>query len=75
MFEANYLTILLKPNFEKPVDTAEDILDRNLTIVVPPGTGSLMETLKNSPYKIIRELAELAIVPKVRIFYIVKIKF
>ena len=40
MFESNYLTMLMKPTYEKPVDTAQDILDRGLTIVWPPGTDS-----------------------------------
>ena len=68
MLEANYLTILLKPNYEKAVDTAQDILDRGLTVIYPPGTGSLVEILKSSPSNITRELAEITFVPKVKIF-------
>ena len=33
MLEANYLTILLKPSYEKPIDTAEDVVDKNLTVI------------------------------------------
>ena len=40
MFESTYLTMLMKPIYEKPVDTAQDILDRGLTIVWPPDTDS-----------------------------------
>ena len=68
MFEANYLTILLKPNYEKPVDTARHIIDRGLGLITYPGTGSIVDALKNSPIKITRELAERTKVPKV-IFY------
>ena len=40
MLEANFLTILLKPNYEKFVDTAKDVLDMGLTVVVYPGAES-----------------------------------
>ena len=63
-FGANYLSILVKPNYEKPIDTAEDILDRGLTIIFFPGTESIVESMKNSPSNISRELAERTIVPK-----------
>ena len=70
MLEANYLTILLKPSFEKAVDTAQDIIDRNLTVISTPGRESLVEIMKNSPFKNIRTLAERTIVPKVIFSYI-----
>ena len=66
MLEANYLTILLAPNYEKAIDTPQDILDRGLEVIYPPGMQSAVETYKNSPYKTIRDLAEMTIVPKVR---------
>ena len=65
MYEASYLSILLKPNYEKPVDTAQDVLDRGLTVIHGPGRESIREILKNSPSKIIRELANRTIIPKV----------
>ena len=65
MLEANYLTMLLKPNYEKAIDTAQDVLDTGLTVIYAPGTESMVEVLKNSPAKITRELAERTIVPKV----------
>ena len=58
MFEANFLTILLKPNYEDRVDTAQDIIDRNLSVLTYPGSESYMEILKNSPSIITRTLAE-----------------
>ena len=72
MLEANYLTILLKPSYEKPVDTAQDILDRGLTVIYPPGSGSVVKIQKNSSSAVNRELAERTIVPKV-IFFKLKI--
>ena len=65
MFEAKYLTILLNPSYEKPVDTAQDVLNRGLTVIVPSGSESLVEIYKNSPSSITRQLAERTIVPKV----------
>ena len=62
MLEANFLTILLKPNYEKFVDTAKDVLDRGLTVVTYPGADSTVEVLKNSPDYTTRTLAERTIV-------------
>ena len=68
MFGSNYLTMLLKPNYEKFVDSAQDILDRGLTVVsLPYYTSTIKESLK-SPYEIERKIAERTVDPKV-IFY------
>ena len=64
-FECNILDILLKQNYEKPVDTAEDVRDRGFTVVSYPGAASKLEVMKNSPSEITRILAERTIVPKV----------
>ena len=65
MLECNYLSILLKPNFEKPIDTAEDIIDRGLAILSFPGQWSKVDTAKKSPFYETRTLAERTIIPKV----------
>ena len=65
MLECNYLSILLKPSYAKPVDTAEDILNRGITIIFIPGQEGVLSTMKNSPSKVTRELAEKIIVAKV----------
>ena len=64
MLEANYLTILLKPNYEKPIDTAQDVLDRGLRVIYGPGRESIREMNKNSPYETIRALAKITEVAK-----------
>ena len=69
-FGSFFLESLLKPNYEKSVDTAEDVRDRNLTVVSSPGAESIVEILKNSPSAITRALAERTIVPKVIFFYL-----
>ena len=65
MLEANYLSILLTPTYERPIDTPQDILDRGLEVIYPPGSLSLLDGMKNSPAKIDRDLAEITIFPKV----------
>ena len=69
MLEANFLTILLKPVYEKPINTAQDILDRGFAIIYSPWTESRKESLMNSPHYTSRALAESAIVPKVIFCY------
>ena len=65
MLEANFLTMLLKPNYEKPVDTAQDIIDKGLTVIYLPSTKSKLEAEKNSPLKITRDIAERTIITQV----------
>ena len=71
MFESLYLTMLMKPVYEKPVDTALDILDRGLAIIGSPGSESKVEIFKNSPSAVTRALAKMTVVAKV-IFVILK---
>ena len=65
MFESNYFTMLVKPVYEKPIDTAQDVLDRGLTVVNGVGLESILEIKKNHHSYIIRQLAERTIVAKV----------
>ena len=71
-FGSLFLESLLKPNYEKPVDTAQDILDRGLKVIYMPGTESKVEMMKKSPFPLTRRLAEMTVVPKVILFYIDK---
>ena len=57
--------MLVRPVYEKPVDTAEDIIERGLTIITHPLSGSLVETAKKSRLESVRQLAELTYVVKV----------
>ena len=65
ILECNYLTVLVKPVYEKPIDTAEDIIERGIKIIYAPGTESMVETLKKSPFPLTRKLAENTYVVKV----------
>ena len=68
ILECNYLTTILKPVYEKPIDTAEDIIERGITIIGIPGRESMVETLKKSTFPLTRALGENTYVPKVVIF-------
>ena len=39
---SNYLTVLLKPDYEKAVNTAQDMIDRDITPVNYPGSESIV---------------------------------
>ena len=66
MLECNYLEMLVKPNYEKPVDTAQDILERGLTILWPPGYEYYKEILiEQNNSQVFRDLAERVSVSKV----------
>ena len=65
ILECNILATLLKPTYEKPIDTAEDIIERGITIIDYPGRESMVETLKRSPFPLTRALAEHTYVAKV----------
>ena len=64
-YESLILDIILKKYYEDPVDSAQDVLDRNLTVLWNPGSESLVEIYKNSPSIITRQLVERTIVAKV----------
>ena len=74
-FECNLLDILLKKNYEKSVDSAQDVLDNNLTVIYSPGTESMVEILKNSPSAVTRALVKKTVVPKVIFCFIEKFPF
>ena len=46
---SNYLTVLLKPSWEEPVDTAADLNRRNLIPVVPKTQKIYIQIFANSP--------------------------
>ena len=63
--ESLILDIILKKYYEDPVDTAQDVIDRNLSVIFLQGTESALEILKNSPSNITRTLANRTDVAKV----------
>ena len=70
MFESNYFTMLMKPTYEKPIDTPQDVIDLGLTVIYSPGSESYLEMMKNSPSAVYRDLSELSVVPKVILCFV-----
>ena len=68
MFESNYFTMLMKPSYEKPVDSAQDVIDRGLAVIALPGAESLVKIWMDFPHYTTRTLAEMTIIAKVNIF-------
>ena len=65
ILECNYLTVLLKPNYERFVDTVSDIIEMNLTTLWPPGREGLVQSFRNSPSSLSQQLADSSYVSKV----------
>ena len=55
---------MLRPNFEDPLDTAQDLVDNNITLYVTPGSEIWKQFLAKSPNPAYNELAETMIIPK-----------
>ena len=62
---SNYLSVLIKPSYQKPVETSEDVIARNLTVIDMPGRESMVEADKNSQFPIVRQIAEITYIVKV----------
>ena len=45
---SNYLSVLLKPEFEKPADTFADLIERNITLFHLPGSVRYIKFFENS---------------------------
>ena len=65
ILECNILATLLKPVYEDPIDSAEDIIERGITILRGVGQESIVEILKKSPFLLTQKMAENTYVPKV----------
>ena len=59
---ANYLSVLLRPDFEKPVETAEDLIERDLTPFYQPGRDFLIQFFAESPSPSFRQLSKTLII-------------
>ena len=61
----NFLTTILKPNFEPFVDTAQQLVDKNMTIYFFPRSGkSWIESFKKAKDPNLQKLGESAIIPQ-----------
>ena len=60
----NILEVMMKPNFEPPAHTLRQILDRNLTLYMFPGTYGMKVSFARSDFPEFREIAETMIITK-----------
>ena len=57
ILECNYLTVLVKPVYEKPLDTIEDIVERGIANIETPGRESIVAELEKSPFLLTGKIA------------------
>ena len=63
---SNYLTVLIKPSYDAPVDTAQDVWDRGLIINIVPVGAIWKQFLGVSGIPIYNKLAERVVIAKAR---------
>ena len=63
-FLANFRTMLLMPQYEKPVDSAQDVLDRGMIPFVNVGGDYWRDQLLQSSNPTYKKLGEILVVPK-----------
>ena len=60
----NFLTVLLTPSYEEPVETAKDLIERNITPILWPGAQGWREWFSNSPDPIYQEISRRLVIAK-----------
>ena len=61
---SNYLTVLLRPDYEEPVDTAADLVKRGITPFMYPGAEGWRESFVNSYDPVYQELGRRLVIAK-----------
>ena len=54
---SNYLTVLLRPSYEEPVETAADLIKRNITPFLRPGNEIFRQFFAASPDPDLQEIS------------------
>ena len=54
----NYLTVLLTPSYEEPVETAKDLIKRDITPILWPGAEIWIQFFAASPDPIYQEISQ-----------------
>ena len=62
----NFLSVLLRPSYEKPVETTKDLIDRDITPILVPGSEYIVQFFKNSPNQDFQELSKRIYIAKDR---------
>ena len=60
----NWLTILLTPSYEEPVETAKDVIKRNITPILYPGAEIYIQLFAASPDPIYQEISRRFVIAK-----------
>ena len=58
------MTVLLRPSYEKPVDTTEDLVNRDITPFSIPGSYYYIQYFAESPDPNYQEISKRFVVPK-----------
>ena len=61
----NLLTTILRPNFEEPLDTFKQLVEKNITLFARPGNTMWKQFLLESPILENRLLGETMIIPDI----------
>ena len=61
---SNYLTVLLRPRYEEPVDTAADLIKRNITPFLSPWGESWVPFFAHSPDPDYQEISKRIVIAK-----------
>ena len=61
---SNYLTVLLRPSYEQPVETSKDLIDRDLIPFYIPGGDLFKQFFANSRDPNLLEISRRLVIPK-----------
>ena len=61
---SNYLTVLLRPRYEEPVETAADLIKRDITPILWPGGWKYIELFAASPDPVYQEISRRLVIAK-----------
>ena len=60
----NYLTVLLRPSYEVPVETAADLIERDITPFLPPGAEIYIQFFAASTDPVYQEISKRFVIAK-----------
>ena len=61
---SNYLTVLLRPSYEDPVETAADLIKKNITPFYTPGGEIFRQVFAASPDPVYQEISRRLLIPR-----------
>ncbi len=70
----NFLTVLLRPSYEEPVETAEDLIRRDITPILWPAAGIYIQFFADSPDPIYKQISKRFVITKDKDEYVDKMQ-